>query len=323
MPLCTLKQMLWHAKEHHYGVGAYNVNNLEQIQGIMAAASKTRSPVIIQASRGALKYTNLNYLRHMMLAAMELNPDIPIALHLDHGDKIETVKQAISIGFSSVMIDASHMPFEENIRISREVVEYAHKYGVSVEAELGTLGGIEEDISGHVLLTDPVQAGEFVKRTGIDALAVAIGTSHGAYKFKAEAVLAIDLVKQIADVVNIPLVMHGSSSVPAELIAEVNKYGGKMPNAQGVPVSSIQAAISQGICKINVDTDSRLAMTAAVRKVFTEEPDKFDPRDYLGPARDAIARLIESKMIAFGTAGHAGDYEVTPLEVAKSWYAEH
>ncbi|KAL0246811.1 hypothetical protein GEMRC1_008018 [Eukaryota sp. GEM-RC1] len=305
MPLVPLTKLLSHANANGYGVGAFNVNNMEQIQAIMMAAQETQSPVIIQASRGALKYSNMVYLKKLMEAAVELNPEIPVCLHLDHGDTLESVQKAIDLGFTSVMIDASHYDFEENIRISKEVVEYAHAHGVSVEAELGTLGGIEEDVSGTVQLTDPQQAVEFVNRTGVDALAVAIGTSHGAYKFKDEPVLAIDLVKQIHDLVKIPLVMHGASSVPVELRELVNKYGGKMPNAQGVPISAIQEAVKGGIAKINVDTDSRMAITGAIRKVFVEQPDKFDPRDYLKPAREDMAKLVASKMIAFGQAGKA------------------
>ncbi len=322
MALVPMKQILDEAMKKGYGVGAYNVNNMEQIQGIMAAAQKTQSPVIIQASRGALKYTNFTYLKHLMLAAVEDNPDIPIAVHLDHGDTLDSCKKAIELGFTSVMIDASKHSFEENIRITKEVVDYAHKFGVTVEAELGTLGGIEEDVTGTVKLTDPEQVEEFVKRTGVDALAVAIGTSHGAYKFKSEPKLAIDLVAQIKKrVPQTALVMHGSSSVPAELRDKVNKYGGNMPNAMGVPVESIQAAIKQGIAKINVDTDSRMAMTGEIRKVFTETPEKFDPRDYLGPGRDAIAELVATKMIAFGTAGHAKDYAPKNLEQMKQLYS--
>lgn len=321
MPLVPMKQILDEAQKKGYGVGAYNVNNMEQIQGIMAAAKETKSPVIIQASRGALKYTNLVYLKHLMLAACEDNPEIPIALHLDHGDNIETVKQSIALGFTSVMIDASSKPFEENIRITKEVVDYAHKFGVTVEAELGTLGGIEEDISGSVKLTDPNQAVEFVKKTGVDALALAIGTSHGAYKFKVAPKLAIDLVHKVkSKVPNVALVMHGSSSVPQELTDKINKYGGKMPNAMGVPVKSIQEAIKNGVSKINVDTDSRMAVTGAVREVFAKEPGKFDPRDYLGPARDAVRDLVKSKMIAFGTAGHASDYTPKTLNDMKKLY---
>jgi fructose-bisphosphate aldolase, class II len=314
MPLATLKQVLGEAKKRHYGVGAFNVNNMEQVQGIMQAARETNSPVIIQASKGALKYTNLVYLKHLMQAAVEENPNIPIVMHLDHGDSLDTVKKAIGLGFSSVMIDASAHPFEENVKITREVVEYAHKHGVSVEGELGTLGGIEEDVANSVKLTDPNKAKEFVKLTGVDALAIAIGTSHGAYKFKSKPKLAIPLVAKISHKVNIPLVMHGASSVPVELRNEINKYGGKMPNAMGVPISSIQAAIRNGICKINNDTDIRMAMTASIRKTYHDHPEIFDPRDYLGPGRDAITKLIISKMKAFGTSGHAKDYKVIGLK---------
>ncbi|MFH0874503.1 MAG: class II fructose-1,6-bisphosphate aldolase [archaeon] len=323
MALVPMKQILDEAMKKGYGVGAYNVNNMEQVQAIMAAAQKTKSPVIIQASRGALKYTNFTYLKHLMLAAVEDNPNIPIAVHLDHGDTLDSVKKSIELGFTSVMIDASKFPFEENIRLTKEVVDYAHGFGVTVEAELGTLGGIEEDVENKVKLTDPAQVEEFVKRTGVDALAIAIGTSHGAYKFKAEPKLAIDLVGQVKKrVPKTALVMHGSSSVPAELRDKINKYGGKMPNAMGVPVTSIQAAIKQGINKINVDTDSRMAITGEVRKIFVEQPDKFDPRDYLGPGRDAITELVASKMVAFGTAGHAGDYKPMTLADMKKAYAK-
>lgn len=320
MALVSMKQVLDHAQENKYGVGAFNVNNMEQIQAIMMAASKTKSPVIIQASRGALKYTNFVYLKHLMLAAVEDNPDIPVVMHLDHGDNLEIVKKAIELGFTSVMIDASAMSFEDNIKASKEVVDYAHGFGVTVEAELGTLGGIEEDVSNDVQLTDPEQVKEFVDQTGVDALAIAIGTSHGAYKFKSEPKLAIDLVKKVADKVDIALVMHGSSSVPAELRDKINKYGGNMPNAMGVPIESIQQAIQNGISKINVDTDSRMAMTGEIRKVFTESPEKFDPRDYLGPGREVIAELVASKMEAFGQAGHAHDYQLMTLEQAKEKY---
>ncbi|KAL0227385.1 hypothetical protein P9112_014709 [Eukaryota sp. TZLM1-RC] len=305
MPLVSLAQLLTHANQNGYGIGAFNVNNMEQIQAIMMACQNTKSPVIIQASRGALKYSNMVYLKKLMEAAVELNPEIPICVHLDHGDNLDSVKKAIDLGFTSVMIDASHYDFEENIRITKEVVEYAHSHGVSVEAELGTLGGIEEDIEGVVQLTNPVQAEEFVKRTNVDALAVAIGTSHGAYKFKAEPVLSIDLVKEIHDRVKIPLVMHGASSVPRDLLEMINNYGGSMPEAMGVPIASIQAAIKNGVAKINVDTDSRMAITGAIRKVFKEEPSKFDPRDYLKPARQLMSEVVTGKMEAFGQAGKA------------------
>jgi fructose-bisphosphate aldolase, class II len=320
MPLATMRQVLDHAQENKYGVGAFNINNMEQMQAVMMAASKTKSPVIIGATRGALKYTNFVYLKHLILAALEEYPDIPVVMHLDHGDNLETVKKAIDLGFSSVMIDASAESFEDNIKITKEVVDYAHGFGVSVEAELGTLGGIEEDIANEVQLTDPEQVKEFVEKTGVDALAIAIGTSHGAYKFKSEPKLALDLIKEVADKVDVALVMHGSSSVPAELRDQINKYGGNMPNACGVPIGSIQQGVENGISKINVDTDCRMAMTGEIRKVFVETPEKFDPRDYLRPAREAMAELVASRMESFGQAGHASDYQVMSLEKAKEEY---
>ncbi|TNJ28541.1 Fructose-bisphosphate aldolase [Giardia muris] len=322
MPLCTLKQMLDEAKKGKYGVGAFNVNNMEQIQAIMKAAEELQTPVILQCSRGALKYSDLIYLKKLCEAALEKHPDLPICIHLDHGDNIESVKTAIGLGFSSVMIDASHHPFDENVRITKEVVEYAHARGVSVEAELGTLGGIEEDVANTVQLTVPEDAKRFVELTKVDALAVAIGTSHGAYKFKSESEihLAIDRVAEISKLTGVPLVMHGSSSIPKDVKELVNKYGGKMPDAVGVPIESIVQAIGMGVCKINVDSDSRMAMTGAIRKVFVETPDKFDPRDYLGPARDAITQMLIPKIKAFGSAGHAKDYKVVSLEEAKKWY---
>ena len=294
---------------------------MENVQAVMDAAHETNSPVIIAASRGALKYTYGGlYLKHLIQAAIEQYPEIPIVFHLDHGDCLDTVKQAIAVGMSSVMIDASKYPFEENVRITKEVVDYAHQFGVSVEAELGTLGGIEEDVTGTVKLTDPDQAAEFVRRTGCDALAVAIGTSHGAYKFKSKPVLATDLVKVISEKTQLPRVMHGSSSVPQDIVADINKYGGQMPDAQGVPIPAIQKSIAGGVTKVNVDTDCRMALTAVIRKVFTEKPGVFDLRDYIGPGRTAIKDLVVSKMRDFGTAGHAGDYKVITLEEAKKQY---
>lgn len=323
MPLVPMRQLLDEAAKGKYAVGAYNVNNMEQIQAIMGAARETMSPVIIQASRGALKYSNFVYLRHLMLAAAEENPDLPLAMHLDHGNGLEACKKAISLGFTSVMIDGSlkedgktPTTFEENIAVTRSVVDYAHPLGVTVEGELGTLGGIEDGVgSGQIHLTDPNQAQEFVERTGLDALAVAIGTSHGAYKFKAEPKLALDLVKEIhSRVPGTALVMHGSSSVPEELVAIINRYGGKMPNAKGVPMHAIQSVIPHGVCKVNIDTDGRLAITGTIRKVFVETPEKFDPRDYLGPAREALKVLVAQKMRELGTAGHAGDFAPKTLQ---------
>lgn len=320
MPLIPLVQCLEEAQKGGYGVGAFNVNNMEQIQGIMRAARELRSPVILQASRGALKYTNFVYLKHLVEAAVEDNPDIPVVLHLDHGDSLETVKKAIDLGFTSVMIDGSHYPFEKNVEISKEVVDYAHRFGVSVEAELGTLGGIEEDVANEVQLTDPEQAAEFVKLTGCDALAVAIGTSHGAYKFKAQPKLAIDLVAEIFKRVQIPLVMHGASSVPPELAERINKYGGDIKGSFGVPIASIQQAIANGVRKINVDTDTRMAMTGAVRQVLYEKPATIDPREFMSAARDAVYEVVKSRMIAFGSAGHADDYKPITLETMKKRY---
>jgi fructose-bisphosphate aldolase class II len=324
-----MKQILDEAVKGNYGVGAFNVNNMEQIQGIMKAARETKSPVILQASRGALKYTNMIYIKFMAAAAVEESPDIPISLHLDHGNSLETCKQAISLGFTSVMIDGSlsedgktPTTFEQNVEVTKSVVEYAHKFGVTVEGELGTLGGIEDGVgSGKVKLTDPNEAVKFVGLTGLDALALAIGTSHGAYKFKAKPTLAMDIVSAVqAKVPGLPLVMHGSSSVPHELIDIINTYGGKLEKTMGVPMESIQQAIKLGVRKINVDTDGRLAMTGATRKFLAENPSEFDPRGYFGAAREAVYQVVKGKMIDFGTAGHAGDYKPMTLEDAKRFY---
>jgi fructose-bisphosphate aldolase class II len=333
MPLVSMRQLLDEAAKGGYGVGAFNVNNMEQIQAIMEAARETASPVIIQASRGARTYTNDRFLWHLMQAAVELYPEIPVALHLDHGSDPDTCISAIELGFTSVMMDGSleadgktPASFEYNVAVTREVVEYAHARGVTVEGELGTLGGIEDGHgSGEVHLTDPDQAVEFVEETGIDALAVAIGTSHGAYKFAKEPdgeVLKMDLIKEIhTRVPDTHLVMHGSSSVPRALVDEVNKYGGSLKPAWGVPVKEIQLGIQHGVRKINVDTDSRLAITGAIRKVFAESPEKFDPRDYLKPARAAMQTLIAERMRDFGQAGHAGDYEALTLDEMTGQYA--
>jgi fructose-bisphosphate aldolase class II len=328
MALVTGKQILDEAAKKGYGVGAYNVNNMEQIQAIMAAAKETGSPVIIQASRGALKYSNFTYLGYLMKAAVIENPDIPVAMHLDHGNSLESAKKAIALGFSSVMIDGSLMEdgktpstYDYNVEVTKAVVKYAHERGVSVEAEIGTLGGIEDGVgSGQIHLTDPKEAKKFVEATGVDSLAIAIGTSHGAYKFKGAANLAFDVLKEVRSLIDIPIVLHGASSVPKALVDEVNKYGGKLPGATGVPIESLKKAISLGVQKINVDTDGRLVMTAAIRKVFAETPEKFDPRDYLGPARSALAELIKTKMLDFGTAGHSGDYSPIPVEEMKLVY---
>ncbi|MDR1941749.1 MAG: class II fructose-1,6-bisphosphate aldolase [Endomicrobium sp.] len=330
MALVPGKQILEEAKKKGYGVGAYNVNNMEQIQAIMSAAKETQSPVIIQASRGALKYSNFTYLGYLMKAAVIENPDIPVAMHLDHGNSLESAIKAIELGFSSVMIDGSLMEdgktastYDYNVKVTKSVVEYAHARGVSVEAEIGTLGGIEDGVgSGQIHLTDPAEAKKFVEETGVDSLAIAIGTSHGAYKFKETPKLAFDVLKEIRSLIDIPIVLHGASSVPKALIDEVNKYGGKMPGAQGVPIEQLQESIKLGVQKINVDTDGRLAITAAIRKVFAETPEKFDPRDYLAPAREALKKLIITKMTDFGTTGHAADYKPLSLEDMKKLYSK-
>lgn len=344
MPLVPMRQILDEAAKGGYGVGAFNVNNMEQIQAIMEAANETNSPVIIQASRGALKYSRMIYLKKLMEAAVTEFPHIPVAMHLDHGNSIETLKQAIALGFTSVMMDGSlgedgktPNTYEQNVAITKEAVALAHPLGVTVEGELGCLGGIEdghgaglsaEEVSDH--LTDPAQAEEFVALTGLDALAVAIGTSHGAYKSgrvdpKTGEVLppalAMDRIHEIHKrMPNCHMVMHGSSSVPKELVDIINRYGGKMPGTFGIPLEQIQDGIRHGVRKINVDTDSRLAMTGAVRKVFFEKPEKFDPRDWLGPAREAAKQVYLQRMEAFGQAGHAGDYEPMSLDDMKKVY---
>lgn len=331
MALVPMRLLLDHALKNKYAVGAYNVNNMEQIQAIMAAAKETRTPVIIQASRGALKYSNFIYLKKLMEAAVIDNPDIPVAMHLDHGNSLDTCKKAIELGFTSVMIDGSlkedsktPTTYQENLDVTMRVIDYARPLGVTVEAELGTLGGIEDGVgSGQVHLTDPDQAVEFVNKSKVDALAVAIGTSHGAYKFKDEPKLALDLVQKIhAMIPETALVMHGSSSVPQELVAAVNQYGGKMPNAKGVPMSAIQSVIPYGVAKVNIDTDGRMAITAAIRKVFIETPEKFDPRDYLGPAREALKVLVAQKMRDLGTAGHADEIVTKSLDDMKKYYKD-
>ena len=329
MPLIPLRPLLDHAAEHGYGVAAFNVNNMEQIQAIMEAAAETESPVIVQASRGARAYSQDAYLRHLMLAAVELYPQIPIVMHQDHGNSVETCVSAIENGFTSVMMDGSlredgktPADFEYNVEVTRRVVEIAHARNVSVEGELGCLGSLEtgtgdqEDghgatgqLSRDQLLTDPDEAARFVERTGVDALAVAIGTSHGAYKFTRKPdgdVLAMDRIEEIhRKIPNTHLVMHGSSSVPQELQEIINRYGGAIRPTWGVPVEEIQRGIQHGVRKINVDTDNRLAMTGAIRKVLAERPEEFDPRAYLKPAREAMKQVCIDRMVAFGQAGHA------------------
>jgi fructose-bisphosphate aldolase class II len=309
---------------------------MEQIQAIMEAARETNSPVIVQASRGARSYSQDKFLYHLMLAATELYPEIPTVLHLDHGNSVETCKSAIELGFTSVMMDGSLMPdgktpstFEYNVQATSEVVKMAHAKGITVEGEIGCLGGIEDGhgagLSGLAHLTDPDQAVEFVKQTGLDALAIAIGTSHGAYKFSKKPTgetLKIDLLIEIHK--RLPkthLVMHGSSSVPKDLQDIINQYGGKLKPTWGVPVEEIQRGIQNGVRKINVDTDNRLAMTGAIRKVLWETPEKFDPRDYLKPAREAMKKVVALRMTQFGQAGHGKDYTPIPLEEMKKKYA--
>ena len=315
-----------------FGVGAYNVNNMEQMQGIIMAAQETKSPVIVQVSRGALKYAQDKYLINIIQAAVELAPEIPIAIHLDHGNNMDAVKRAIDLGFTSVMIDGSLMEdgktpsdFEYNVKVTSEVVKYAHDRGVSVEGELGTLGGIEDGVgSGKTQLTDPDQAVEFVERTGVDALAISIGTSHGAYKFKGEPKIAFEIVEKTRKLLpNTYLVSHGSSSVPEEHLALINQYGGKMEAAKGVPLEALKKAIELGINKINVDTDIRLAATGAVRKFLAENPADFDPRSYLKASRAAIAAEIKKRMEVFGTAGHAEAVPQWGLDEMKEYYMKN
>jgi fructose-bisphosphate aldolase class II len=329
MTLVSGKQILEESKKRGYGVGAYNVSNMEQIQAVMSAAKDTQSPVIIQISRGALKYFGFAYLKYLIKAIVAESCNIPVAIHLDHGNSLHSVMEAIELGFSSVMIDGSLMEdgktistYDYNVEITNLVVMHAHEKGVSVEAEIGTLGGLEDDVgSGKIHLTDPDEAKKFVDETCVDSLAVAIGTSHGAYKFKGIANLAFDVLKEIKNLIDIPIVLHGASSVPIELIDEINKYGGEILKAVGVPMASLQKAIKLGVSKINIDTDSRLAVTATIRKVLVENPEKFDPRDYLGSARTALTNFIVTKMQDFGTVGHAKDYTSKSLDDMKKMYA--
>jgi len=282
-----------------FAIGAFNINNMEIIQGIVDAASEQNSPVILQVSSSAIKYARMPYLMKMVEAAVETT-DIPIALHLDHGPDFETCKECIDAGFTSVMIDGSKYDFEENIELTKKVVEYAHERGVVVEAELGQLAGIEDDVNvseADAKYTDPDQAKEFVERTGCDSLAIAIGTSHGAYKFKGEAKLRFDILQEIKNKIpNTPIVLHGASTVIPELVETCNKYGGEIPGAKGVPNEILKEAGKLGVSKINVDTDLRLAMTANIRKVFGEKPSEFDPRKYLSPARDAVKDVVSFKI---------------------------
>jgi len=285
------------AYEGKYAIGAFNVNNMEIIQGITEAAKEVNAPLILQVSAGARKYANHTYLVKLVEAAVE-ETGLPICLHLDHGDSFELCKSCIDGGFTSVMIDGSHLPFEENIKLTKQVVDYAHSKGVVVEGELGRLAGIEDDVNvseADAAFTDPDQAEEFVKRTGVDSLAIAIGTSHGAYKFKGEAKLRFDILEEIEKrLPGFPIVLHGASSVIPEYVDMINKYGGDMPGAKGVPEDMLRKAASMAVCKINIDSDLRLAMTATIRKYFAENPSHFDPRQYLGPQEMQLKSLLNT-----------------------------
>ena len=299
MALVTTKEMFAKALKSDYAIGAFNVNNMEIIQGIVDAAIEERSALILQVSAGARKYAKPAYLLKLVEAAI-LDTGLDIALHLDHGENFDICKKCVDDGFTSVMIDGSKHPFEENIRITREVVEYAHAHGVVVEAELGRLAGVEDAVNvdaRSASFTDPDEAVEFVERTGVDSLAIAIGTSHGAYKFKGEPALDFERLKKIHELIpDTPLVLHGASTVLPEFVDRCNQYGGNIPGAKGVPEDMIKEASKHGVCKVNIDTDLRLAMTAEIRRFMKEEPAEFDPRKYLGPARDAIQRMVQHKI---------------------------
>ncbi len=313
MALVTTKEMFAKAYDGGYAIGAFNVNNMEIVQGITEAASELRSPVILQVSKGARAYANHTYLVKLVEAAITENPDLPVALHLDHGDSFELCKSCIDGGFTSVMIDMSSKPFEENIEVTRQVVEYAHAHGVVVEAELGTLEGVEDEVvveAGQASYTRPEEVEEFVSRTGCDSLAIAIGTSHGAYKFRPEQCtrnedgilvpppLRFDVLEEVTKrLPGFPIVLHGSSSVPQEFVEMVNAYGGNMPNAIGIPEDQLRQAAKSAVCKINIDSDIRLAMTANIRKYLAEHPDHFDPRQYLKPARQAVKDMVARKIV--------------------------
>ena len=345
MPLVSMRQLLDHAAENGYGIPAFNVNNLEQVQAVMSAAEEVGAPVILQASAGARKYAGEPFIKHLIQAAVESWPNIPLVMHQDHGQSPDVCKGAINLGFSSVMMDGSLQAdgktiasYDYNVEVTRSVVDMAHRLGVTVEGELGCLGSLEtmkgDKEDGHgteatmtrdQLLTDPEQAADFVKRTQLDALAIAIGTSHGAYKFSRKPtgdILAIDRVKEIhRRIPNTHLVMHGSSSVPQDLLALINQYGGKMKETYGVPVEEIQEAIKHGVRKINIDTDIRLAMTAAVRKFMAENPDKFDAREWLKPAREAAYKICKQRYMEFGCEGQAGKIKAQSLAEVAQRYA--
>ncbi|MCR5484846.1 MAG: class II fructose-1,6-bisphosphate aldolase [Clostridiales bacterium] len=311
MPLVTTKKMFEDAYKGGYAIGAFNVNNMEIIQGIVGAAEKLNAPLILQVSKGARKYANHTYLVKLVEAA-EIETGLPIALHLDHGPDFETCKSCIDGGFTSVMIDGSSHPYEENVALTKQVVEYAHAHGVTVEGELGKLAGVEDDVKvadDDALFTNPDEVEDFVTRTGVDSLAIAIGTSHGAYKFKPgqDPKLRLDILEEVGKrLPGFPIVLHGASSVPQEFVKLVNQYGGNMPNAIGIPESELKKAAKMAVCKINIDSDLRLAMTAAIRQYFFEHPDHFDPRQYLAPARTAIETMVAHKITdVLGCAGKA------------------
>jgi fructose-bisphosphate aldolase class II len=346
MPLVSMRQLLDHAAEHGYGIPAFNVNNLEQVQAVMTAAQEVGAPVILQASAGARKYAGENFVKHLIQAALETWPEIPLVMHQDHGQSPDVCKGAIGLGFSSVMMDGSLQAdgktiasYDYNVDVTRTVVDMAHKLGVTVEGELGCLGSLEtmrgDKEDGHgteatmtreQLLTDPEEAADFVKKTQLDALAIAIGTSHGAYKFTRKPtgdILAIDRIKEIHQrIPNTHLVMHGSSSVPQDLLAVIRQHGGDLKETYGVPVSEIQEAIKHGVRKINIDTDIRLAMTAAIRQYMAENPGKFDPRDYLKPAREAAKAICRQRYVEFGCEGQAAKIRPLPLDAVASRYAK-
>ncbi|NCT97673.1 MAG: fructose-bisphosphate aldolase class II [Comamonadaceae bacterium] len=346
MALVSMRELLDHAAANSYGIPAFNVNNLEQVQAVMAAADEVGAPVILQASAGARKYAGEPFIKHLIQAAIEMYPHIPLVMHQDHGQSPDVCQGAINLGFSSVMMDGSLeadgktiASYDYNVDVTRKVVDMAHKLGVTVEGELGCLGSLEtmkgDKEDGHgtdatmtreQLLTDPEQAADFVKKTQLDALAIAIGTSHGAYKFTRKPtgdILAIDRIKEIhRRLPNTHLVMHGSSSVPQELLAQINQYGGKMKETYGVPVEEIQKAIQFGVRKINIDTDIRLAMTGAVRKFLAENPDKFDAREWLKPAREAAKQVCKQRYIEFGCEGQAGKIKGDSLQVVAAKYAK-
>ncbi|MDP4186418.1 MAG: class II fructose-bisphosphate aldolase [Bacteroidota bacterium] len=306
--LVNTREMFKKAMAGKYAIPAFNFNNMEQLQAIITACVNTKSPVILQVSKGARQYANQTILRYMAQGAVEFSKElgcaIPICLHLDHGDSFELAKSCIETGFSSVMIDGSHYSFEDNIKLTKEVVEFAHQYDVTVEGELGVLAGIEDEVSAaHSNYTQPEEVIEFTKKTGVDSLAISIGTSHGAYKFKVkpgEAIppLRFDILEEVEKrLPGFPIVLHGSSSVPQDIVAQINKYGGKLEDTAGVPEDQLRKAAKSAVCKINIDSDGRLAMTAAIRKVFVEKPSEFDPRKYLGPARDSLIELYSHKVL--------------------------